>query len=210
MTHARLELYGARTGNGYRALIALLEAGIEVAVRRVDLAGGEHKQPAFLQINPRGKIPVLVGRDGGGKVDFVLTQSNAIIMWASDQAPGRLLPAPGSVERAVALERYFYFLTDVIQVNFASFLMRRAGETGAEARLTDAYVNGIVAAEPFIAGQPFMAGDQFSIADIAAWTIMKTMSEHVPWSDLPALTRWHNALASRPGIQRGMAAYDAP
>jgi GST-like protein len=203
-----LELHGAATGNSYRALIALLEAGLEVDIRKVDLDGGEHKQPAFLALNPDGKTPVLVRRDADGRIDFVLTQSNAIILWASDQVPGRLLPAIGESDRAVALERYFYFLTDVIQINFASFLMERASETAAAASLTRTYLNNISAAERFVAEGPFMAGERFSIADVAAWSIMKSMSRVVPWSELPNLTRWHAALASRPALQRAMAAFD--
>lgn len=208
MTGPRLALHGAATGNSYRALIALLEAGLDVELQRVDLAGGEHKRPAFLALNPEGKTPVLVRRDVGGRIDFVLTQSNAIILWASDQVPGRLLPAIGEAERAVALERYFYFLTDVIQLNFAAFLMERAAETAAAARLTETYLANIAAAERFVADGPFMAGARFSIADIAAWSIMRSVSRLIPWPQLPALTRWHDSLASRPSIAAAMAAFD--
>ncbi|MGA1731166.1 MAG: glutathione S-transferase, partial [Steroidobacteraceae bacterium] len=38
----------------------LIELGVEHQLVRVDLAAGEHKQPAYLKLNPNGLVPTLV------------------------------------------------------------------------------------------------------------------------------------------------------
>ncbi|MFO1250971.1 MAG: glutathione S-transferase N-terminal domain-containing protein [Inhella sp.] len=74
---------------------------------RVDVAGGEHRREPYLKLNPNGQIPVLV--DG----DLVIHQTAAILLHLSDQA-GRLLPAVGSRERALAYQ-WLIWLTNTLQ-----------------------------------------------------------------------------------------------
>ena len=53
----------------------------------VDLAAGEHKQPAFLARNPFGQVPVI--EDG----ELTLADSNAILVYLEGRyAPGLWLP----------------------------------------------------------------------------------------------------------------------
>src|SRR4051794_14924391 len=82
-------LFGARTGNCVRAAIALEAAGIPYTVQRVDLAAGEQRSARHLAIAPQGKVPVLT--DGRFPPAFVLTQSNAILLYAAECAPAALL-----------------------------------------------------------------------------------------------------------------------
>lgn len=111
-----IELYGAPTGNCVRAAIALEVAGIKYAVRHVDLTRGGQRASGYLAINPAGKVPALVETTDNQR--FVLTQSNAIILYADGKAPGRL--AQGVVGVKVQLKRaraalpatpYFCFTT---------------------------------------------------------------------------------------------------
>lgn len=202
-----LQLYGGQTGNSFRALIALLEAGIEVEPKTVNLRRGEQLGPDHLALNPDGKVPVLVQRSSSGEPAFVLTQSNAIMFWADAQYPGRLMPAEGDQHRALVFERYFYFLTDVIGLNFSAFVLRRAGKNPASTILTGRCVRAIAAAERFLSNGGYIGGESFSIADIAAWTITKSMFNEVPWDELPALRRWFDIIGARPAVQKGMAAF---
>ena len=63
-----IDLYLAGTANGYRACVALEEAGLPYRIHKIDLAKGESNTPEFLKLNPAGPIPVIVHQDGpGGK-----------------------------------------------------------------------------------------------------------------------------------------------
>src|SRR5215813_1252341 len=116
-------LYGAPTGNCIRAAIALEEAGLPYVVRKIDLRNGEQHSASYLSLNPAGLVPTIVVQAEG--VDsLVITQSNAIIFYAAERAAGRLLPKEGDAQRALVLERFFCFVTDVIAPSYASFLAR--------------------------------------------------------------------------------------
>ncbi|WP_233839223.1 glutathione S-transferase family protein [Paraburkholderia sp. ZP32-5] len=201
-----VELFGAQTGNCIRAAIALEEAGIPYVVRHVDLGRGEQRQAEFLSLNPAGKVPVMID-DTDAAAPMVLSQSNAIMLYAMEKAPGRLLPADGAAERAVALERYFYFVTDVIGPSHAAFYLKYQRMTDAAAALQSLAVRRLADAERFVAQSPFIAGDQFTIADIAAFTIAGSMQAELESLSLPNLGRWFRDVAARPAVARGYRAF---
>ncbi len=200
-----VELYGAQTGNCWRAAIALEEAGLPYRPRNVDLRLGEHKHAPFLAVNPAGKVPVLVDhRDGQ---EFVLAQSNAIVLYAAEAAPGTLTSATDPLARALAYERYFYFLTDVIAVSHAAFYLRGQTDTAASKTLTKRMLGALTFAERFLSDSEYMAGPAFTIADLAAVTITSTVVQKLEWSELPNLKRWFDQVMARASVIRGMKAF---
>lgn len=207
-TQTSFELYGDRTGNSYRAAIGFEEAGLTYAVRIVDLMAGDQRREAYLALNPFGKVPTTVETRATGE-RLVLTQSNAILQHVAHWYPGLLLPEDPD-GRARALERYFYFVTDVIAPGNAAFFLRfnGAGE-GAEV-MRKRSMAALVAAERFVAYDPFMAGDRFTLADIAAVTITRSVVAEVDWDAVPALRRWYDMVMERGSVQRGFKAFDRP
>lgn len=63
-THS-LTFYTADTPNGHKIAIYLEEAGLAHDRVLVDLSAGEQRSPAYLAINPNGKIPAIVDHDTG-------------------------------------------------------------------------------------------------------------------------------------------------
>lgn len=70
------------SGNCYKVRLLAALLGVELELHATDLAGGEHKSPAFLGLNPFGEIPVLV--DG----DLVLRDSQAITIYLARRFGG--------------------------------------------------------------------------------------------------------------------------
>jgi GST-like protein len=204
--NALLELHGAPTGNCIRAAIALEEAELTYTVRRVNLSQGEHKAGDHLALNPAGKVPVLVERRGD-ESPFVLTQSNAIIFYAAEKAPDRLLPTVAG-RRSIVYERFFYFLTDVIAPSHSAFFLRGQGLHDGSARLVERMLSSIEMAEQFVRTDDYMAGSSFSIADIAAYSIISSVDTDIPWDRVPDLHRWYERVATRPGVVRGFKAFN--
>jgi GST-like protein len=204
-----IELYGAQTGNCIRVAIALEEAMLPYTIRLVDLGSGEHRRDPFLSLNPTGKVPTIVDH-AYGESPLVLSQSNAIILYAAERAPGRLLPQRGESGRALAFERFFYFVTDVIAPNHAAFFLRAQKASEASVLLEHGVLESLHMAERYVSQSAFMAGDDFSIADIAAFTIAAFLKAQLDWDKLPNLGRWFRDLEERPSITRGYRAFDAP
>ncbi|MFV3076715.1 glutathione S-transferase family protein [Niveispirillum fermenti] len=63
------------SGNCYKVRLFAALAGIDLDIVPVDVAGGEHKRPPLLDLNPWGQVPVLV--DG----DRILRDSQAILVY---------------------------------------------------------------------------------------------------------------------------------
>ncbi|AME27100.1 MULTISPECIES: glutathione S-transferase family protein [Burkholderiaceae] len=201
-----LELYGAKTGNCLRVSIALEEASLSYKIRPMDLAGGQQRAEEHLSLNPAGKVPVLVERRACGS-RFVLTQSNAILLYIAQKSCSCLLPDDPQ-NRGRAYERFFYFVTDVIAPNHASFALRDRSSSQAASLLNERAIAALKFADTFVRRSRYMAGDQFSIADICALTITGSLSSGLDWRAVPNLQRWFYDVAERPSVQRGLKAFD--
>jgi glutathione S-transferase len=89
-------------------LWALEEVGAPYEYVEVDLTRGEGREPAFLEINPAGKVPVL---DDGG---LIISESAAICMHLSEQYPqSRLMPRPGTGDRAQCYKWISYVIAEL-------------------------------------------------------------------------------------------------
>jgi len=99
---------------------ALAVAGLPHEVVIVRTARGENLTAAYLQINPRGKVPALQTDDG------VLTESTAILPYIADLAPG-LLPPAGGLARAQA-QAWLSFLSSTVHAAFTGVLRAEAFE----------------------------------------------------------------------------------
>jgi GSH-dependent disulfide-bond oxidoreductase len=203
-----IELYGASTGNCIRAAVALEEAGVPYVVRHVDLRSGEQQRSALLALNPAGKVPVMVDYNDAG-APLVLSQSNAIVLFAAEQAPEKLLPRDDPAQWAVALERFFFFVTDVIGPSHAAFYLKHQQMSEAARALESRAVQRLNEAESFVERSSFIAGDQFTIADIAAFTIVSSMRTNLRELPLPNLKRWLQEMAARSSVVQGYRAFDS-
>ncbi|MCZ7653756.1 MAG: glutathione S-transferase [Rhodocyclaceae bacterium] len=59
-----IELYTWGTPNGRKVSIMLEECGLPYRVHTIDIMRGEQFAPAYLAINPNGKIPAILDPDG--------------------------------------------------------------------------------------------------------------------------------------------------
>jgi glutathione S-transferase/GST-like protein len=194
-----LELYTAATPNGYKASVALEELGLPYAVRPINLSTLEQKTPAFLAINPNGRVPALV--DDG----FAVFESGAILMYLAEKT-GRLMPTDlkgrsrvvqwlmfqmGGVGPMMGQANVFFrYWPEKLQ----PVIDRYQGETRR--------LFGVL--EGQLAQHEYLAGD-YSIADIAHWCWVRSHAwSGVDIEPFPNLKRWVDAIAARPAAQRGI------
>ena len=197
-----IDLYTSPTPNGWKTAMALEEMELAYTVKYIDLATGDQHTPAFLAMNPNGRIPVIVDHDSD---DLVVFDSNAILFYLAEKT-GKLLPANGPARhdviqwlmfqasgigpmqgQAVTFERYF-------PEDVPAARNRYHNETRRLYAVLDTQ----------LADREWLAGD-FSIADISNWSWIRSHRwARVPTEGLQNLERWMDQLRARPACERGL------
>ena len=197
-----IDLYTAATPNGHKVSIALEELGLPYELKVLDLSGNEQKTPAFLAINPNGRIPAIVDREAD---DFAVFESGAILIYLAEKT-GLLMPTDAK-GRSLVLQWLMFQMGGIgpmmgqANVFFRYFpekipaaIDRYQGECKRLFRVLDGH----------LADHEYLAGD-YSIADIANWAWVRTHRwSGVELDDLPHLKRWRDAIRTRPAVQRGI------
>jgi GST-like protein len=204
-----IELYSWATGNGRRASIALEETGLPYTAHAMELSTQVQKSDWFLAINPDGRIPAIVDRDGPDGQPVTVSESGAILVYLAEKA-GKLLPRSG-VARAETLKWLFVQTSDVSPMAMQVHWLGRARDSGLPA--VDAYF-GIYMDEVKrlyglmdrrLADAEYLGGDDYSIADIAAYPwVFRHPQQKISLDGMPHLTRWFKTVGARPAVQRGM------
>ncbi len=200
-----IEVHVFATPNSVKVLIALEELGLPYDLRAVNVRKGDQKDAAFIALNPNGKVPVMV--DNG----FVLMESAAILVHLAEKI-GQLLPND-SLGRAQVFEQLFFHASALSPAfGNAGFFKRSSPEPQpiAEARFTSEAERVLGLLEAKLAGQTFVASDAFTIADIAhfGW-LWRRQFPGLTLEGRPNLSRWYDAVAERPAVQRAIARLEA-
>ncbi|RUT00538.1 glutathione S-transferase [Dulcicalothrix desertica PCC 7102] len=181
-----LKLYaGARS----RASIVqwyLEELSVPYELVMLDMATGEHRQDAFLAINPFGKVPAIV--DG----DFKLWESGAILMYLAEKHAGIT-----SVETRAVLNQWVLFGNSTL----ATGVFIEASREKEMPRLMTALNN-------MFEKQPFIMGDEFTVADVAVGSILCyiPIMLQLDLSAYPAVLDYMKRMTERDGFKKSIGA----
>ena len=197
-----IELFTAATPNGWKASITLEELAIPYKVRRIDFEKREQKEPWYLKINPNGRIPTIVDHANGS---FAVFESGALMIYLAEKA-GKLLPA--DVKGRSLVIQWLMFQMGGIgpMMGQANVFYRYAPERIPYA--IDRYQREVrrlfEVLDTRLSDHEFLAGD-YSIADIASWAWVRGYQwSGVTLESLPHLTRWLEAIGTRPAVKRGV------
>ena len=205
-----IELYTAATPNGWKASIALEELGLPYAVRKIDLQAGDQKQPAFLAINPNGRIPAIVDRDEG---DLAVFESGAILIYLAEKV-GMLLPTDARGRSRVL--QWLMFQMGGIGPMFGQlgFFQKFAGKDYEDKRPRDRYVAEskrlLAVLDQRLAGRDWVMGRDYTIADIAILPWVRNLvgfygaGELVDFDSFTNVQRVLAAFVARPAVARGL------
>lgn len=146
--------------------ITLEEIGANYEFQKVEVEKQEHKTERFLSMNPAGTVPVLV-HDG-----LVVTEAAAIMQYLAEQHEPKLVPAPGTPQRATIL-RWLTFTVSTLQpANRRLFYPERfsTDPTHVEGIAKQADQHQLAAwkilDEHALSEGPFILGQDYTIADI--------------------------------------------
>jgi glutathione S-transferase len=194
-------LYGDLGSGAFSAEAALAEAGAPYTFELVSLERNEQRQPAFLAINPSGKMPALKISEGE-----IITESAAILLTLADYFPqARLLPPQASQARAQAYRWLAFMAAEVYPiveiVDYPERFVPGGDGEALKAVARDRIRERLLIIERMIAG-PFMLAGGFSILDIYA-AMFSRWSLEPEWkaANLPRLMTLADAVSQRPAIK---------
>lgn len=195
-----LRLHHAPMACSLASRFALAEAGLPHEVVVVRTARGENKTPAYLQINPRGKVPTLETDEG------VVTESTAILPFIADLAPGKnLLPPAGGFQRAQA-QAWLSFLSSTVHAAYTGVLRAEAFEGCDVEAVRSVHVARLTTAleelDAHLAGREFML-DAFSVCDLyllvfLLWRGAPALAGRL--APLPNLDQFQQRMLARPAL----------
>ena len=185
-----------------RVRIFLAEKGLSIPRKEVDAAGHANETPAFLKLNPLGKLPVLELDDG-----TAISESLAICRHLEELHPPPPLLGSASRERALidmwTLRMEFELSRPIAQVflhtgEFYRDRIEQVPEVAAQARSHALATMQWLDSE--LARHQHIVGDGYSMADIVAqcaFVLGKAAGLRIPL-DMPHLARWFAAVTARP------------
>ncbi len=200
-----LTLYYAPGSSSQASHIALEEAGAHCDTVRIDEDAGEHKRPAYLAINPRGKVPALRLPDGS-----VLVENVAIIAYVARTHPAaRLLPTDAAQE-AQALSLMAFFASAVHPAFSHYFAPQRftgdpAGEPGVRARGLESFFGHCRELDARLSGRDWFLGE-WSAVDGYAFVFWRWgLRAGLPMGELSSLAAHRDRMLARPAVRRVLA-----
>jgi GSH-dependent disulfide-bond oxidoreductase len=201
-----IDLYTWPTPNGHKAAIMLEETGLGYQVHPVDIANGEQFAPDYEAVNPNGKIPSIVDRDGPGGQPFTVFESGAILVYLAEKT-GMLLSSDPR-RRSQTLQWLMFQVGGLgPMLGQAQHFRRFAPQPLAYAieRYSKEAIRLYRVLDKRLAASEYLAEDGYSIADIAAYPwVARHEWQGVALADLPNVRRWVAAIGARPAVQRGM------
>ena len=200
-----LTLY-AFTGSCSRAShIALEESGLDFEVRLLDFSKSEQREPDYLAINPKGRVPALATGQG------VLTESPAILAHIAALAPAGLL-APTDPFAFARMQAFNLYLATTIHVahahgrRAARWSDDAAAQATMAAKVTQNMRDGFALIEADLTGD-WVMGAGYTVADPYLFTFAGWLeTDGVDIAEFAKVQAHYERMQARPAVQRALAA----
>ena len=202
-----LKLYGITQSRAFRPLWLMHELGLEYEQIALDYRGEQLSDPAYLAVNPNGRIPTLV--DG----DLALWESMAINLYLARRYGGDSGLWPDSIEGEALAQQWSFWVMGEVEGPLLSVLMH-SRVLPAEKRDPDRVSRNLgVLKAPFavldqaLAGRDYLLGRQFTVADLNVAAVLSWCKPaKLPLDDYPQLDAWLKRCLARPARRQAQAA----
>lgn len=169
-TTDKITLYYSPQTRATGARILLDELGAPYDLHILNMKAGEQRQPAYMKINPMGKVPAI----HHGNV--LITEQSAIYIYLADLFPeAGLTPGIGDPDRGTFL-RWIVFYSSCFEPAVIDRSMNREPPPPQGASYSD-FETMLSTLEKALTPGPYLLGERFSTADLLwgvalHWTTM--------------------------------------
>jgi glutathione S-transferase len=210
-----IELFwGSGSPFAWRVMLTLEIKKLPYESKLLEFSKGEHKTPAYLKLNPRGKVPTL--KDG----NFVLYESIAIMAYLDRKYPdpplfGKTPEEAGLIWRVIS-ECESYLVGEGNKVVRPMFFGKGLDRVDEIQQAAQAIRQELQSIDARLAPSSWLVGEQVSAADITVFPLVQLLlraaSKEVaqpfnlgllPLSETyPSIARWVQRIEALPNYQR--------
>lgn len=198
--------------NPRRARMFLAEKGLSPECHDISIAKGEQLGEAFLAVNPRATIPVLVTDEG-----TVLTENLGIAAYLEAHTPEPALMGRSADEKGLVLMwnsivelQGGMAVAEALRNSHPAFKDRAIPGPDNYAQVPELAERGLARLARFfdlleerLAESKYLAGEGFTLADISAFVFVefaRVIKQRIPEANAATLA-WHAAIQARPSAQ---------
>lgn len=191
--------------NAWKVRLLLNHLGLAYQTIPVSIFEGEGRAPAYLRVNPGGKVPALELEDGR-----TLAESSAILAYLADGTD--YLPADRYLRARV--HQWLSFEQEQVEMSIGS--LRYWTMTGKLPQRDATIVEGkrkaalrtLALLDNELASRPFIAGDTYTIADMSIFAYASRAAEAgLSLEAYPHFRAWIERVQSQPGFLAEMHPY---
>jgi GST-like protein len=204
-----IDLYTWGTPNGHKISIALEELELRYRTIPVNIGTGDQFTPEFLAISPNNKVPAIVDQEGPGGEPYPVFESGAILLYLAEKT-GRLM-SKDVAGRYRAVQWLMFQMGGLGPMlgqsnHFSRYAPEKLPYAIERYRREGGRLLGVL--DRRLGEVDYLAGE-YSIADIACFPWVRGVEIHGGGlDDFPKLRRWHQSIAGRPAVQRGLEVPD--
>ena len=186
----RLQLYAAPTPNGVKVSIMLEETGVAYEPHLIDISRNESKDPAFVSLNPNGRIPAIIDPAGPDGRPIAIWESGAILLYLADKTGKLISSAPA--KRYETLSWVFFQMSAIGPIfGQLGFFLRWGGKEYEDKRprqrFTDESKRILGVLDRQLQGRDWIV-DDYSIADITTLGWVNALIEVYAAGDILGLS----------------------
>lgn len=181
--------------------IVLKDVGADYQLKRIDFGSNEQQAPAYLEVNPRGRVPALVTPRG------VLTETPAMLAYLAQSFPDAQLAPRNDPFAFARLQEFNSYLCSTLHVAHAHRMRghRWADDPASFADMQRKVPQSVGACYDIIEAHmlkgPWVLGEDYSIADPYLFTVAQWLEKDgVDVRRIPRVIEHRARMAERPTV----------
>jgi glutathione S-transferase len=201
-----IKLYYAAHTCSLATHIALEDTGAQYSTARISFADDEQRSPAYLAVNPKGRVPAMVTERG------ILTETPAMLVFIAQSFPrARLAPLEDPFAFA-QVQAFNSYLCSTLHVAHAHRMRghRWADDAAAIAAMQRKVPQSVGACYDLIERDmlhgPFVMGETYTICDPYLFTLAQWIEDDgVDPARLPKVMAHRRRMSERPSVRAAIA-----
>jgi len=201
-----LTLYYAPATCALASMIALEEAGADYEAVAVDFRKNAQRDPEYLKVNPKGRVPALVTGRG------VLTETPALLAFIAQSFPEARLASlddPFAFAREQEFNSYLCSTVHVAHAHRPRAYRWADDEAAMEAmkrKVPQNMYDCFALIETAMLAGPWVIGERYSICDAYLFTVAQWLEgDGVDPARLPKVAAHRQRMSERPAVRKALA-----